>query len=113
MDGGVRSMLNADLAAGHTAVIVVSCFALSLPDGVSDPNVEALNTMLESEFATVRASGSVLDVVTPSAEFLGLTRWGTKMLDPALVSSTYQLGVRQVTDEALRLRRCLESLTAV
>jgi NTE family protein len=33
MDGGVRSMLNSDLASGHTAVIVVSCFALVLPKG--------------------------------------------------------------------------------
>jgi NTE family protein len=40
MDGGIRSMLNSDLASGHSAVIVVSCFTLFLPEGGGTPTRE-------------------------------------------------------------------------
>jgi NTE family protein len=103
MDGAVRSMLNADLAAGHTVVFVVSCFALAVPRGISNPHLETLNAALKSELATIRDSGAVLEVVTPSEEFLALTTGGTNMLDPGLVPDAYRAGARQSETTADRL----------
>jgi NTE family protein len=100
MDGGVRSMLNADVAAGHARVIVVSCFALTVPRGMSSPHRETLNAALERELAAIRTSGSVLQVITPSGEFLDLTAGGTRMLDPAVVRDAYQAGIRQSDNAA-------------
>jgi NTE family protein len=103
MDGGVRSMLNADLAVGHALVIVVSCFALTLPHGLSNAHLETLNAALESELATIRKSGSVLEVVTPNDEFLALTTGGTNMLDPGLARDAYRAGLQQSETAADRL----------
>ncbi|MFG1465614.1 patatin-like phospholipase family protein [Xanthobacter sp. DSM 24535] len=85
MDGGVRSMLNADLASGHTAVIIVSCFTLALPEGLKNEDHETLKARLNAEIASLRESGARVDVITPSEGFLGLTQFGARMLDPSLV----------------------------
>jgi len=103
MDGGVRSMLNADLATGYAAVIVVSCFALVLPAGVKDADQEAMNASLDAEIARLREQGARVDVITPNAEFLDLTRHGAKMLDVSLVSEAFQIGARQAVQEAMHV----------
>jgi NTE family protein len=105
MDGGIRSMLNADLALGHNAVIIVSCFALALPEGVKNEDWEALNARLNAEIASLRESGARVSVITPSEGFLRLTQLGTKMLDPSLVPAAVQLGGQQALLEAARLDR--------
>jgi NTE family protein len=103
MDGGIRSMLNADLAASHSAVIIVSCFALALPEGVRNEDREALNTQLNAEIASLRESGTRVHVITPSEGFLVLTQFGAKMLDSSLVPDAFQLGGQQALLEAARL----------
>jgi NTE family protein len=103
MDGGVRSMLNSDLASGHTAVIVVSCFALVLPAGVENIDQKMLNASLAAEIAALRSTGACVNVITPSAEFLDLTQGGTKMLDAGLSPEAYEIGARQAIQEAPNL----------
>jgi NTE family protein len=103
MDGGVRSMLNADLAAGHGIVVVVSCYALTLPDDVSNTDAAALNAALRAELAVLRDSGSTVELVTPSEELLALTSGGTRMLDPALTHGAYLAGMRQAKGLADRI----------
>lgn len=113
MDGGVRSMLNADLAAGHGTVIVVSCLPLGAPGG-SDGSADTDATManhtnsgsdmaLLAELAAVRNSGSVLEVVTPGEEVHALTISGPGMFDPELMHDAYQAGLRQAEQLAQRL----------
>jgi NTE family protein len=104
MDGGMRTALNADLAAGHDAVIAVSCMALALPAGLSDPMFDAISRQVEAEFAAVRDSGAALEVVGPGAEFLDLSGWGANLMNPALTADAYQAGLRQAAAEAERLR---------
>jgi len=104
MDGGMRSPLNADLAAGHDAVIVVSCMALALPEGISDPMFDAMSGQLEAELSAVRDSGAALEVVGPGPEFLDLSGWGANLMNPALTADAYQVGLRQAAVEAERLR---------
>ncbi len=103
MDGGVRSMLNADLATGYAAVIVVSCFTLVLPAGVKDADQEAMNASLDAEIARLREQGASVDVITPSAEFLDLTRYGARMLDVSLASEAFQIGARQAVQQAIHV----------
>jgi NTE family protein len=64
MDGGVRSSLNADLAAGARSVIVVSCFSLTPPDGI-DAHLRHLYDDLARELDTITAAGGSLDVIEP------------------------------------------------
>ena len=104
MDGGMRSPLNADLAAGHDAVIVVSCLALALPEGLSDPAFDAASRQRETELAAVRDSGAALEVVGPGPEFLEVSGWGANLMNPALAADAYQAGLRQAAVEAERLR---------
>ncbi len=100
MDGGMRTPLNADLAAGHDAVIAVSCMILSLPAGMSDPVFDAISAETAAELAAVRDSGSALEVVAPGPEFLEVSGWGTSLMDPSRVAPAYQAGLRQAAAEA-------------
>jgi NTE family protein len=104
MDGGMRSPLNADLAAGHDAVIIVSCLPLALPPGLTDPMFDAMSGQLEAELGAVRYSGGTVEVVGPGPEFLDLSGWGANLMNPALAADAYQAGLRQAAVEAERLR---------
>jgi NTE family protein len=104
MDGGMRTAMNADLAAGHDAVIAVSCMALALPPGVSDPMFDAISAQVDAEFSAVRDSGAALEVVAPGPEFLDISGWGANLMNPALTADAYQAGLRQAAAEAGRLR---------
>jgi NTE family protein len=103
MDGGIRSMLNADLASGYGAVVVVSCFALFLPEGVGSAYQRMLNAGLEAEIAALRRSAAFVDVITPCAEFLELTQGGIRMLDAGLSPEAQAIGAQQAIQEAPRL----------
>lgn len=103
MDGGVRSMLNADLAAGHTRVLIVSCFALTASDNVNAPSA-TISRSARDEIETLQNSGSAVEVITPDDNFLALTSNGTKMLDNSLVPAVYEAGKRQAQDEIDRIR---------
>jgi NTE family protein len=104
MDGGMRTPLNADLAAGHDAVIVVSCLPLSLPEGISDPMFDAMSGQIEAELTAVRDSGGTVEVIVPSQEFLEISGFGASLMDPAVAPAAYQAGLRQAAVEAPRLR---------
>ncbi|MCJ1460220.1 hypothetical protein MMC28_010599 [Mycoblastus sanguinarius] len=104
MDGGVRSMLNSDLAAGYASVVVVSCFALTAPQDSNDTTT-TLNRALVDEFESLRRSGSAVEVVTPDEAFLALTKKGTMMLNTSLVPDAYELGKRQALSVADRIHR--------
>ncbi len=104
MDGGMRTPLNADLAAGHAAVIVVSCLALTLPEGFSDPVFDAIAAQIEAELAVLRDGGAAVEIIGPGAEFLEVSGWGAELMNPSRVASAYDAGVRQAAAEADRLR---------
>ena len=103
MDGGIRSMLNSDLASGHGAVIVVSCFALFLPEGVGNMFQRTLSAGLEAEIAALRRTAACVNVITPCADFLDLTQGGSRMLDAGLSPEAHEIGAQQAIQEAPRL----------
>ncbi len=104
MDGGVRSMLNADLAIGHELVVVVSCFALKTRGWFENPLLTAINASLLAELDKVRDSGATLAVIEPSPEFLALTKHGTAMMDNSLTPEAYRLGQQKALVEAELVR---------
>jgi NTE family protein len=103
MDGGMRTPLNADLAAGHAAVIVVSCLPVTLPEGISDPLFDAMAAQIEAELAVLRDGGAAVEIIGPGAEFLEVSGWGAELMNPARVASAYEAGVRQAAAEADRV----------
>ncbi len=103
MDGGMRTPLNADLAAGHAAVLVVSCLAMAMPEGITDPVFEAIAAQIEAELAVLRDGGAAVEIISPGAEFLEVSGWGTELMNPSRVSGAYEAGIRQAAAEADRL----------
>ena len=103
MDGGMRTALNTDLASGHDVVVAVSCFPLSLPEGMSDPLFGAMIQAVEAEFTAVRDQGGALEVVVPGDEFLEISGWGLHLMDFARVHAAFDAGRRQAEQELERL----------
>ena len=60
IDGGIRSMLNADLATGCDTVIVVSSFALEVVGGIKNPDMAAINAALIAELGALRNAALTL-----------------------------------------------------
>lgn len=103
IDGGTRTPLNADLAAGHDSAVVVSCMILSLPEGLSDPAFDRMAAEIDAELAAVRDSGAKLEVVTPGDEFLDVSGWGLYLMDLTRVPAAVDAGRRQGVLEVERL----------
>ncbi|MHB1930848.1 MAG: patatin-like phospholipase family protein [Acidimicrobiales bacterium] len=103
MDGGMKTALNADLAAGHDVAVAVSCFALELPPGFSDPVADMLSAAVQAELAAVRAGGTRIETVEPGPEFLDLSGWGLNLMDFSLARDAFAVGRRQAAGEADRL----------
>ncbi|MEP7022962.1 MAG: patatin-like phospholipase family protein [Actinomycetota bacterium] len=103
MDGGMRTPLNADLAAGYDAVTVISCLPLALPEGFSDPVFDSMLRQVESELAAERVGGAV-EVIVPGQEFLDISGWGANLMDPSRATAAYEAGLRQAMAETARLR---------
>lgn len=85
MDGGLRSMTNADLAQGTLRVLVIS------PQGFSDGN--PVSGRLRAELDTLQARGSRAFVIAPDDECLDAI--GPNILDPARCASVALAGLRQ------------------
>jgi NTE family protein len=77
VDGGVYSLCNADLAAGHEQVLVIAPMA--------DPELDAQVELL-------RTTGQV-ELLSPDED--SLAAFGTDPLDPAVRSPTARAGYRQ------------------
>ena len=92
IDGGVRSMLNADLAIGSDIVTAVSCFPLTARDKAVPAFFTAVNAAPLAELDALRGSGATLAVIEPHSEFLVLTKHGAAMMDSNLVPEAYRLG---------------------
>ncbi|MCU4186104.1 patatin-like phospholipase family protein [Acidiferrimicrobium sp. IK] len=103
MDGGMRDMLNADVAAGHDVVVAVSCTLLSLPEGFGDPTLEAMLAGTQAQIDSLRDGGSKVETVVPGDEFLEVSGWGLNLMDFTRAEAAYQAGVRQAALEAPRL----------
>ncbi len=82
MDGGIRSITNADLAEGAGRVLVLSLM-----------NLEGSHSTLPQEVAQLEAGGAAVKVVSPDAA--SVEAIGPNVLDPARRSVTAQAGRAQ------------------
>ena len=103
MDGGVRDMLNADAAAGHGTVLVVSCTLLELPAGLSIPEFDAMFGATRDRLDGLRDAGSKVETIVPGAEMLEVSGFGMNLMDFTKAGAAYEAGVRQGEQEAARL----------
>jgi NTE family protein len=103
MDGGMRTSLNVDLAAGADVVVAFSCMALSVPDSFSNPVTDAINAVQSAEIDRLIAGGSRLEIIAPSAEFLEISGWGLNLMDTTRVQAAFDAGRRQGDAEAARI----------
>ena len=85
MDGGIRSLTNADLAEGARHVVVLA------PLGWGDGN--PVSGHLRDEAARLRASGCRVDVIVPDAS--SLEALGDNVLDPTRRAPSAAAGLTQ------------------
>ncbi|MBO0852186.1 MAG: patatin-like phospholipase family protein, partial [Nocardia sp.] len=82
MDGGMRSAINADLAAGADTVIIMEPLAHLFPRQRSD-----------------REHGAATEIsIVPDAETIAV--FGADMFSPTVLPAAYQAGIRQAGDAA-------------
>lgn len=103
MDGGMTTPLNADAAAGHDVVLVVSCFPLHLPEAVRDQPFGASARRQLADIEALRRGGAEVLVVEPDEEFLTLSGWGAHVMDHTRAAEAHRLGLRRGALEADRL----------
>ncbi|HZD38272.1 MAG TPA: patatin-like phospholipase family protein [Actinomycetes bacterium] len=92
MDGGTRSLTNADLAAGHDTVLVVA--------PVAELGLGPLMPGLGSELATL-GPGRRVEVITP--DDAALAAIGPNVLDPSRSAGAARAGLAQGEREAARV----------
>jgi len=103
IDGGARDALNADLAIGHDAVVVVSCLALDPPEGAAPDLLAGLIPGTRQRIDDLRASGSAVELVEPAGEFGELSGWGRYLMDVGRTAAAFDAGVRQGRAEIERV----------
>jgi len=94
MDGGIRSMTNADMAAGYPTIVVLA------PLGYRDDN--PVSGHLRRELQALRAAGSQVQAVLPDEA--SLQAIGDNVLDPARRAEAAEAGLRQATAIAQTVR---------
>lgn len=104
MDGGVRDMVNADVASGHDAVVVISCTLLEIPEELSTPELTAIFRATLDRIESLRSDGAKVEAVVPGAEMLEVSGFGLNLMDFSRAEAAYEAGVRQGEEEAARIR---------
>lgn len=103
IDGGMRSGLNADLAVGVKAAVVVSCMPLELPPGLDDPRISRLLGRARTEVDAIRAAGAEVALIVPDLEFLTISGFGMNLMDFSQVGAAADAGQRLGKAEADRI----------
>jgi len=102
MDGGMRNLLNADLATGHDVVLAISCMLLEQPPGVDHPALRDLVATFQSPFAALREDGALVEAIGPDEKFLEVSGWGLHLMDVRRMKTADQVGLHQGAVEADR-----------
>jgi NTE family protein len=106
ISGGVRSADNADLAAGHANVVILTPFSERsgpLPPGQFEGirRSREWGNDLASQVEALRSQGSRVEVIKPDAE--SRTAMGVNQMDPATRIPSARAGFAQGKQEAARL----------
>jgi NTE family protein len=101
IDGGMRSGTNADLAAGHDRVLIISVLPAIGATGGQESRVIPAG-QLDSEIATLTESGAAVEVI--AVDEAGTQVMGVNLMDRSLIPAAVAEGIRQGESEANRLR---------
>ena len=104
IDGGVRSLDNADLASGYAHVVVLSPLGGRSgppPEGQFEGLRRLPGADLGSQVEDLRKQGSRVEVITPDAG--SRTAMGTNQMDPATRIPAARAGFAQGKQEATRV----------
>jgi NTE family protein len=105
IDGGVRSLDNADLASGYANVVVLSPLGGRSQTPPEAGQFEGLRRPpgadLASQVEGLRKQGSRVEVITPDAD--SRAAMGTNQMDPATRIPAARAGFAQGTQEATRV----------
>jgi NTE family protein len=88
IDGGARSLANADLAAGHDRVLVISVTGVPKIEG--DSGLLRYIRQLDQEIEALRAGGSKVELVVPEDMTIAMNA-----MNFAMVSSAVETGLEQ------------------
>jgi NTE family protein len=103
IDGGMRSLDNADLASGYTHVFVLSPLSGrsgTPPEGQFEGLRRFPGAELGAQVETLRKQGSHVEVITPDAD--SRAAMGTNNMDPASRAPSARAGYAQGKQEATR-----------
>ncbi len=92
IDGGMRSGTNADLAAGHDRVLIVTLMGAQAAAG-SDPRAVRARQRMESERAAITGVGGTIETVGPDAE--AASAIGVNLMDGTRSAAAAAAGVAQ------------------
>jgi hypothetical protein len=106
----MRSGTNADLAAGHEHVLIITLMGGALMGGAAgsalaeaNPRLQRMRANAERELAALREGGAKsIATIAPDAEAAALM--GMDLMNAALTHDAAQTGLRQGRIEAERLR---------
>jgi NTE family protein len=109
MDGGVRDILNADLAAGSGVAVLLSCTLLEIPPELAPPGMPDIFASTRSLIDSLRRGGTSVEVITPGKAMLEVSGFGLALMDFTKVADAYQAGLDQGHAEAERIARAWSS----
>jgi len=91
MDGGLRSITNADLAAGHDRVLILTLF--EPPAESPDLRAQRVRKVLDSELEAIASKGGRSLVLAPDAEAQVVI--GVNLMDPTRAADAAEAGYAQ------------------
>jgi NTE family protein len=97
MDGGMRTVTNADVAKGYGLVVVLA-LSVAIPEFLARP----MRKRLEGELDVLRQSGSRVELILPDADCK--RGFGLNLMDARRRPAAAKDGLRQGRNEAERLR---------
>lgn len=97
VDGGMRSVTNADLAKDHDHVVVIS-----LIGGERASTLGPVGEITNREVALLEGAGATVEVVAPDEETVSAL--GANLMDPSVAPAAAEAGLRQGAAAAAGLR---------
>lgn len=91
MDGGLRSITNADLAAGHDRVLILTLF--EPPAASDDPRAQRVRKILDAEIEAIADKGGRSLVLAPDDDAKGVI--GVNLMDPTKANDAATAGFAQ------------------
>jgi NTE family protein len=103
MDGGMRSPTNADLAAGHDVVLLVSLMTREATAPTADPRLARYLQTMDSELQVLADAGARVEIIGPDQGAVDVM--GLNLMDASRAPAAAEQGVRQGEEFAAHVAR--------